>query len=284
MIDDEQALLSAAAANPDDDTLRLAYADWLDEHSGEVFATQAAFVRLQVRRSQLSPFDPDRGSVLDEEAAMLKNYRRGWNGRIHHRLHRRGLRNLVDARRGAIRRWDYHRGMVAQVAASADAFVDHADLIFSLGPVESLRLIGWPASGWTREGRKTLDRFLPRLKVLTLVGGRFNVPLPDLTRLGSSGTLGMVPLLDLRPVGSGLNGNSLLSQCQAGALPSMVLFRGRVVTPTSYSYRGREYVRQTVTEELQVVDPFGHWDSLRLWYADLTGEVLSPVRYQSTSR
>jgi uncharacterized protein (TIGR02996 family) len=43
---DEDALLCAIYANPDDDTPRLVYADWLDEHGD---AERAELIRLQVR-------------------------------------------------------------------------------------------------------------------------------------------------------------------------------------------------------------------------------------------
>ena len=120
MIDEELALLRAAAANPDDDTLRLAYADWLDEQGGEAFATHAAFTRLQVRRSCLDIFDPDRTTLLEEEAAIVKKHRRDWNGRIHRRLHLQKLAGKVDARHGLIRTWAYHRGMITHVGVSAE--------------------------------------------------------------------------------------------------------------------------------------------------------------------
>jgi len=42
---DEDALLAAIAAHPDEDTPRLAYADWLDEHGSH---TRAEFIRVQV--------------------------------------------------------------------------------------------------------------------------------------------------------------------------------------------------------------------------------------------
>jgi uncharacterized protein (TIGR02996 family) len=42
---DEDALLAAIAAHPDEDTPRLAYADWLDEHGRH---TRAEFVRVQI--------------------------------------------------------------------------------------------------------------------------------------------------------------------------------------------------------------------------------------------
>ncbi len=42
---DEEALLSAIAANPAEDTPRLVYADWLDEHDHHI---RAEFIRLQI--------------------------------------------------------------------------------------------------------------------------------------------------------------------------------------------------------------------------------------------
>jgi uncharacterized protein (TIGR02996 family) len=48
MIDTELALLRAIAAHPDEDTPRLAYADYLDEHGGEVNALWAELIREQV--------------------------------------------------------------------------------------------------------------------------------------------------------------------------------------------------------------------------------------------
>ena len=46
-MDDEPALLAAIEARPDDDTPRLAYADWLDERGTATDRALAAFIRLQ---------------------------------------------------------------------------------------------------------------------------------------------------------------------------------------------------------------------------------------------
>ena len=48
---DEAALLRAIAAHPDEDTPRLAYADWLDEHGNPT--NRAAFIRGQIELSRL---------------------------------------------------------------------------------------------------------------------------------------------------------------------------------------------------------------------------------------
>src|SRR5207249_8060556 len=44
----DEAFLQAIVENPDDDTPRVVYADWLDEHGD---AARAEFIRLQVRLS-----------------------------------------------------------------------------------------------------------------------------------------------------------------------------------------------------------------------------------------
>src|SRR6185503_5486865 len=62
---DRDALLRAICTNPADDTVRLVFADWLDEHPDAVpapgAATQwAAFIRTDIAMSQLEEFDPSR--------------------------------------------------------------------------------------------------------------------------------------------------------------------------------------------------------------------------------
>ena len=59
---DEQALLAAIFDHPDEDTPRLAYADWLDEHADALpgrdpqeARDRAAFIRLQIEAGQLPP-------------------------------------------------------------------------------------------------------------------------------------------------------------------------------------------------------------------------------------
>ncbi len=52
--DEQAALLAVIVAQPDDDTARLVYADWLQEHGDE---EQAAFIRK---------FNPGRANLPDE--------------------------------------------------------------------------------------------------------------------------------------------------------------------------------------------------------------------------
>ena len=56
MTSDGDALRRAIVARPDDDTLRLIFADWLDENGRP---ERAAFIRAQVWAVQAEPFSPD---------------------------------------------------------------------------------------------------------------------------------------------------------------------------------------------------------------------------------
>jgi uncharacterized protein (TIGR02996 family) len=94
---DPDALLSAITANPDEDTPRLVYADWLDEH-GE--AERAEFIRVQCKLEHL-PRTSDEGKLLAEREKHLQaklfrhlvklgnrtlKYRRGFVDTIRSRL------------------------------------------------------------------------------------------------------------------------------------------------------------------------------------------------------
>lgn len=277
MTDDEHAFLRAAAAEPDEDTLRLAYADYLDDRGGLADDTLASFVRLQVRRSRTDPFDPDHPHLLEQEAAALRKHQRAWNGRLYRLLLRRGIAERVDARRGVLRGWGYHRGMVGRVAVEPEMLDTHADAMFALGPVAHLHLAAWP------------DRALPDLpwvavaglQVVSLAGARAWGQVLNPDRLA---TLAAVPVLDLRAVGTRLNPRDLLPLVRMKALSPVVLYRATVQTTRTHRYSGRAYENVEARDEPHVIDPFGRWDALRLRFADLTGELLSPARYQGTSR
>lgn len=72
---DEQALLAAVIASPDDDLPRLVYADWLDEHHQ---SARAEFIRLQIERSSLSASDPRFAELRARETKILKQYKKPW--------------------------------------------------------------------------------------------------------------------------------------------------------------------------------------------------------------
>src|SRR5262249_10339211 len=51
----QEQLLAAIRANPDDDAVRLVYADWLEEHGDP---DRAEFIRVQITLDGLPPDDP----------------------------------------------------------------------------------------------------------------------------------------------------------------------------------------------------------------------------------
>lgn len=69
-MDDRRALMAAIAANADEDTPRLALADWLDEHGTAADRARAAFIRLQVEAAKL-PLGDEKRAKLDAEAEAL---------------------------------------------------------------------------------------------------------------------------------------------------------------------------------------------------------------------
>lgn len=273
MTDDELAFLRAAAADPDEDTLRLAYADWLDEQGGDVFASQAALARLQVRRARLDLSDPARATLLEEETALTRKHKRDWNGRLHRFLARSGFAHKVDARRGLLRGWDYRRGMIACATVSADALTVHAKEVFALGPVEHLRIAG-PFVGWPRRAVSALAPFLPRLNVVSVAGVAWAAQ-PDIDRME---LFAAVPVLDLRAFGTVVRVAELLALARIGTISPVVLYRAtvRLALPPG---RRRDF-ETDAHDEVHVIDPHGKWDALRAAVADLTGEVLSPLPYQ----
>lgn len=73
---DEAALLHAICAHPDDDTPRLVYADWLDEHDQP---ERAEFIRVQVERDALTDHSSDEYKCLvAREAELLAAHRPTW--------------------------------------------------------------------------------------------------------------------------------------------------------------------------------------------------------------
>jgi uncharacterized protein (TIGR02996 family) len=68
-------LLHDIIEHPDDDTPRLIYADWLEEHDQP---ERAAFIRLQLERARLPAGDARAARLLRREKAVLKQHGKAW--------------------------------------------------------------------------------------------------------------------------------------------------------------------------------------------------------------
>jgi uncharacterized protein (TIGR02996 family) len=75
LMSEEDALLAAITANVDDDTPRLVYADWLDEHSRH---DRAEFIRVQIQQTRLPKTDPRQWELHERQAELLKAHRDEW--------------------------------------------------------------------------------------------------------------------------------------------------------------------------------------------------------------
>jgi uncharacterized protein (TIGR02996 family) len=93
-----RSFFRAIKENPDDDTPRLIFADWLQERGDAAMSARGEFLRLNVLRHRLSPDDPDYDKLKRREAEIVRQYQWTW------------LRPLADAAR-----WTYERGMIRLV-------------------------------------------------------------------------------------------------------------------------------------------------------------------------
>jgi uncharacterized protein (TIGR02996 family) len=122
---DRDALYRAICADPDDDTPRLAFADWCDE-AGQ--PERAAFVRAQIEATHAEPFSPQARDAESRAYSLLVVHFNEWAG------------GLAD-RSPEVR---FRRGFVEHVAFQSGAFLRHADAVFEAEPVRSLRLTRYP--------------------------------------------------------------------------------------------------------------------------------------------
>ena len=72
---DEAALLAAIFANPDEDTPRLVYADWLDEHGQP---ERAEFIRVQVELARIEPWTERAVDLSIRELELERDHRDKW--------------------------------------------------------------------------------------------------------------------------------------------------------------------------------------------------------------
>ncbi len=98
----EAALLRAIRDNPDEDTPRLIYADYLDEEGD---SARAEFIRVQVERACLSQRDPNRAKLEDREHELLAEHECDWLG-------------VAADDQDELTEWEFDRGFVSEVAAS----------------------------------------------------------------------------------------------------------------------------------------------------------------------
>jgi uncharacterized protein (TIGR02996 family) len=171
---DEHSLLSAIAAYPEDDTVRLAFADFVEE-SGK--PERAEFIRLQVELSRT------RENGLGRRALVVRN-------RFFHNQYVPAWREELPQLPG-IEWGDFNRGLVEEVQARNEAaIVQNAAAIFAEPAIHIIRL--------SRLNDARVLAALPelsRVRSLRLIGAR--VGFRVLEELFASPYLDNLAVLDL---------------------------------------------------------------------------------------
>jgi uncharacterized protein (TIGR02996 family) len=118
---DEDALLRAVIADPDDDAPRLIYADWLDENGQ---CERAEFIRVQIALAGMSSDDGRRPELR----------------RVERRIIRRRGKHWTEPLRPLVLQHSFRRGFVETADCFADEFVSRGGDLFSLAPIRHLWL------------------------------------------------------------------------------------------------------------------------------------------------
>ena len=147
---DGEALRAAIVAEPEDDTLRLVYADWLEENSKP---ERASFIRSQVWAAQTERYSPEHRKHNNAADRFSKTQRAEWA-------------KMVSSR--GVLEWRFARGFVEHVTINAIAFLRNAADLFALEPIRSLQVVRM-ASAYALAQDVTFRPFfeLPQLSRLT---------------------------------------------------------------------------------------------------------------------
>jgi uncharacterized protein (TIGR02996 family) len=175
----DEAFLRDIIDHPDDDALRLIYADWLDDH-GE--PRRAEFIRLQCRLAGLPEDDAERPDLLDREWELLTVYRGRWQPAATSLI----ANNLWDS--------GFRRGFFARVHLPASLLLEHGAELAAACPLEEVCVE--EAGG--RLGEILRQPWLARVASLDLT--RNALTAEDVQALFDSADLGRLRRLVLRSV------------------------------------------------------------------------------------
>jgi uncharacterized protein (TIGR02996 family) len=167
------------AAAPDDDALRLVYADYLAERGDP----RGELITLQIRRHQRARgggSDAELAEVCRAETGLLEAHGKSWLEPVY------GW--IEDAR------WD--RGFITSITIHADKFANHADKIFEALPLlreirllngrrnQIAGLVGCPQLARIRHLDFTPDEYVRELADLELLLGGEHLPELEYLRIG----------------------------------------------------------------------------------------------------
>jgi uncharacterized protein (TIGR02996 family) len=121
---DEQAFLTAIAASPDDNALRLVLSDWLEENG---HTERAELIRVQIALADPPEDLAEYRALRAREAALL-----AWHEK----------KVIGPLKKLGVRGWRVRRGLVDWVLMSVRRFVEHGEQVLARVPVQLVKLTG----------------------------------------------------------------------------------------------------------------------------------------------
>lgn len=212
---DRAALVAAIGADPDDDTPRLACADWFEEQGGEANAARAAFIRAQVGRARLPQSDPRQSELEARELRLLREHFSTWAGSHF-----------------AFKKCKFRRGFIEYVHLHLKHFLHHRRQLLALEPVQEVSLTGWLRSPPHLYDRVAGCAEWDRIRTLWLLPqGEHHAPDAGALRVLESPRLGRLRGLHLSCVAFDANARRrferlpVMSDVEALTLPALDSFR-----------------------------------------------------------
>jgi uncharacterized protein (TIGR02996 family) len=108
----DEVFLEAILADPREDTPRLIYADWLEEHGDP----RGEFIRIQCWLAAKAEGDPYRDELETRERRLLVEHEADWLGSLH----------------SLLKRWTFRRGFLEELTLPAGLYLDHADALLRI--------------------------------------------------------------------------------------------------------------------------------------------------------
>lgn len=134
---EREALLRAVCENPDEDTPRLVFADWLNEHDDH---ERAEFIRVQCEVARLQTDDDRLNGLIHRASELQTQFGKRWLAELPapdtEHIH------WVEAPGGWLDGETFDRGFACQLfVQTAGVLAKHAKVLFSATPIR--RLLIW---------------------------------------------------------------------------------------------------------------------------------------------
>ncbi len=168
---DELFMLAAVLASPDDDTPRLLYADWLDDHDeaphAEFIRTQCALAKMEKKAPSSFKNSEEAHNLRRRERDLLRKHGNGWvpkplrvveyewSGTIYRQKERDGM---YVSEILALQYCAFYRGFVESVRLSSTAWFEHDDALLTVTPIQYVEFTDWPKIDRFDDTAKFVDR------------------------------------------------------------------------------------------------------------------------------